>query len=192
MPRFRFIVLVVLLGASQLCQAQLKDENLLVDLPPGYKADHEDRQGRVVLTEMVPRAESVASWTEMLSAQIFLGLKTMTPDQYRLFLRRKWGEACKGATSSSITEGQENGYEFSLWVQSCPLNPATAKAEVTYFKALKGNDNFYVVQKAFRYAPTLEQVKQWMDYMKTVTVCDTRLEDRPCPNLKPGETERKP
>jgi hypothetical protein len=64
------------------------------------------------------------------------------------------------------------------------LNQATGKPEKTWFKAIKGNDSFYVVQKAFKFDPSKEQIAQWMQYFRSVAVCDTRLADRPCPKLE--------
>jgi len=60
-------------------------------------------------------------------------------------------------------------------------NPATGKPELTWFKALQGNDNFYLVQKAFKFEPSGEQVTDWVNFLNTVKVCDTRLPDRACP-----------
>jgi hypothetical protein len=67
-----------------------------------------------------------------------------------------------------------------VWLQNCPLNKATGKPEITWFKAIQGNDSFYIVQVAFKAWPSKEQITQWMGYLKDVAVCDTRLPDRPC------------
>ena len=66
-------------------------------------------------------------------------------------------------------------------MQVCPLNQATGKPEITWFKAIQGNDSFYVVQKAFKFMPTNEQVVAWTQYLKSVQVCDTRIKGRECP-----------
>ena len=65
-----------------------------------------------------------------------------------------------------------------------PLNKATGKPEITWFKAIQGNDSFYIVQVAFKAWPSKEQITQWMRYLKDATVCDTRLPDRAC--VAPG------
>jgi hypothetical protein len=41
-----------------------------------------------------------------------------------------------------------------------------------------------VVQKAFKFAPSKEQVAQWMGFLKAAAVCDSRLPDRACPSSK--------
>ncbi len=168
--------------------AQLTDENLTHGLPTGYKIDFQTKQGNMAITEMVPQAESVKNWTEMMTTQTFLGLKTATPDSFQAYMQKTWADTCKGAGFAPVTKGEENGYPFAVWVQSCPLNVATGKPEHTFFKAIKGNDSFYVLQRAFKYSPTKDQVTQAMLVLREAKVCDSRLPDRPCMKVdKPAQ-----
>jgi hypothetical protein len=64
---------------------------------------------------------------------------------------------------------------------ACPRNAETGKPEWTWFKAIQGNDSFYVVQKAFKFEPARLQIVEWTRYLKGVSVCDTRLKERRCP-----------
>lgn len=177
-------LLYVSMLVPSVCFAQLSDENLLQNLPQGYKVDFQTKKGNMIMTEMVPQAETVNNWTEMVTTQIFLGLKNATPEQFQALMAKTWLATCKDGEVAPITKGEENGYAFSIWVQGCPLNPSTGKPEKTWFKAIKGNDSFYVVQKAFKFDPSKEQIIQWMQYFRSVMVCDTRLADRPCPKLE--------
>jgi hypothetical protein len=68
-----------------------------------------------------------------------------------------------------------------VWYENCPLNTATGKPEFTWFKAIEGNDSFYLVQVALNVQPSDEVSTLWMDYLKKVRICDTRLPDRACP-----------
>lgn len=178
------LLLSAFMAVPSVCFAQLKDENLLQNLPSGYKVDFQTRQGNMLITEMVPQAETVKNWTEMVTTQVFLGLKNATTEKFQEFMTKSWLASCKDSSVAHITKGEENGYPFSIWLQACPLNQASGKPEMTWFKAIKGNDSFYVVQKAFRFEPSNEQVVQWMKYFHSVTVCDSRLPDRPCPNIE--------
>ena len=181
--KLTYFLLPLLFGLSNVCLAELKDENLLQNLPNGYKIGFQAKQGNMVMTEMVPQTETVKNWTEMLTTQVFLGMKNSTLEQFQAFMAKSWLAACKGGEIAPITKGEENGYPFSIWLQACPLNPSTGKPEKTWFKAIKGNDSFYVVQKAFKFDPSNDQVIQWMQYFRSIKVCDTRLADRPCPQL---------
>jgi hypothetical protein len=89
--------------------------------------------------------------------------------------------ACAGSAAFPLASAQENGYPIALWLMACPRNKDTGKPEMTWFKAMQGNDSFYVVQKAFKFDPPKEQVAQWTRYLKSVTICDTRLRERACP-----------
>ena len=53
--------------------------------------------------------------------------------------------------------------------------------EISWFKAVQGNDSFYLVQKAFRFVPSKAQIARWVGYLKAVHVCDSRLPERACP-----------
>lgn len=179
--KMKYYVAMVLLLIPAFSWAELKDENLLQVLPAGYKVDFQTKKDTMLMSEMVPQNETVNNWSEMVTTQVFLGLKAVTPEDFQARMQKTWASACKGAQFASVTKGEENGYPFAIWIQACPLNQATGKAENTWFKAIQGNDSFYVVQKAFKFSPTAEQVTQWMQYFKTIKVCDTRLKDRACP-----------
>ena len=172
-------------GAS----AQLKDENLLQGMPEGYKIGFQERQGPIILTEMVPESESVEEWTEMVSSQLFIGLKSVSPETFRAESRKKWLEACKDGNFAEIASGEESGYPMALWMLSCPHSKAPGRPEITWFKAIRGQDAFYVVQKSFRFEPSNEQVQQSMRYLRQISVCDTRIPQRACPVIKPPEAE---
>jgi hypothetical protein len=179
---FAALVLVLLAGAGP-AHAEPVNENLLVAVPPGYKIDFRDKKPNSLMNEMVPAAETVNNWTEMLTVQIFYNMKA-TPEQFVAKMVSGWTAACPGARSSEIANGPENGYPAGVWLLNCPKNPATGKPEITWIKAMQGNDSLYVVQKAFRFTPSKDEVVQWMKYLRSVAVCDSRLADRACPQTK--------
>lgn len=160
--------------------AGLENENLLVSLPPGYKVDFQRKSDKAIITEMVPSAENVNAWTEMVTVQVFFGLK-IAPEQFRARLEKLWGDSCPGSTFHTVGKGVENGYPALVWIQNCPLNTQTGKPEITWMKAIGGNDSLYLVQKAFKFTPSDEQVTVWTKYLRGVAVCDSRLADRACP-----------
>lgn len=162
---------------------ELKGENLLQSVPSGYKVGFQEKNGKMFMTEMVPQGESVEAWTEMVTTQVFLGEKRLTPQGMEAAMKKSWQAACPDSQVFSLSNGTENGYSYTLWLSACPKNPATGRPELTWIKAIKGNDSFYMVQKAFKFEPDKAQIERWMRYLRTVTVCDTRLDDRPCPQL---------
>jgi hypothetical protein len=172
-----------LILASGTAVADLVNENLLVAAPTGYKVDFQKKNQHELMTEFVPSNETVNNWTEMVTVQIFFNLK-VTPDQFRARMQKTWGDSCAGSQFNDVGKGVENGYPALIWMQSCPRNAATGKPEITWFKALQGNDSFYVVQKAFKFQPSKEQIVQWTKYLRDVALCDSRLADRACPKAK--------
>jgi hypothetical protein len=160
--------------------AAFKNENLLVAVPKGYKPDYNAKSARGIITEMVPQNESVKDWTEMLTVQIFFRIKP-GPEAFRQRMAQDLAKACQGASLHPIAQGKENGYPFAVWMQVCPRNAQTGKPEWTWFKAIQGNDSFYVVQKAFKFEPARLQIIEWTRYLKGVTVCDTRGSEHRCP-----------
>lgn len=166
-------------------QNVLKDENLLMSVPNGYKIGFGKRQGNMQITEMVQHGEDVQSWTHMVTLQTFHGgVPQRTPIKFSKASEDSWKKVCRNAESHIISKGSENGYPFALWLQTCPLNPVTQKPEITMFKAIQGNDSFYVVQKAWKNEPGKDEIVNWTKYMKRVLVCDSRIKERACPSVK--------
>jgi hypothetical protein len=161
--------------------ADLVNENLITTAPPGYGVGFQDKNGQRQIVEWVPTGETVDNWTEMVTVQIFYHLNA-TPDAFMHDLEKRWLASCPGSPAPhTIANVTENGYPSLVWLLDCPKNPATGKPEITWFKAVQGNDSFYIVQKAFRFAPSKEQITRWVGYLKAIHVCDSRLPDRPCP-----------
>ena len=181
--KFIKVVLFLILLVPCISMADLKDENLLCRVPNGYKVDFQNKQNKLITIEMVPVNESVNSWSEMVTVQIFLGLKNVTPDQMKTRLEKLWMATCKDSAGATMKSGVENGYPFTLWLLNCPLNESTGKQEFTFFKAIQGNDSLYLVHKAFKSEPTKEQMAIWIKYLKDAIVCDSRLSDRKCPQV---------
>jgi hypothetical protein len=51
-------------------------------------------------------------------------------------------------------------------------------------RAIKGNDSFYVVQRAVRSIPSADRLETMKKYIESVSVCDSRLPPRACPTVK--------
>jgi hypothetical protein len=183
--KLSYFWLFTLLALPSICLAELRNENLIQNMPKGYKIDFQNRQANIGMSVMLPQNETEANWTEVVNTKIFFGLKDAEPKGYQDFMTKKLLATCKNGEAKSISKGEENGYPFSVWQQACPLNQATGKPEKSWFKAIKGNDSFYVIEKTFRFAPSEEVISQWMEHLRTVIVCDTRSADHPCPTLEP-------
>ena len=163
--------------------AQLVNENLVIAFPEGFKVGNEQRADGVRLSEMIPKNETIDDWTQMVTVQIFFGKPPMTPAEFETTIDMGWKSSCPTASNGHVTNGVENGYGFSLWIESCERNPTTGKPETTLFKAIEGNDSFYLVQKAFRTKPTVDEIGAATAYLRKIQVCDSRKPEQACPRF---------
>lgn len=180
-PRVALLFPALLAFFSSPAFAQLQDENILMGLPDGYVVGHQDKGANGMIVEMVPQGETVENWTQMVTMQIFFHRGDMTPQAFEQNMQANWSNSCPNSQYRQIRSGAENGYSFSFWLLDCPLNSQSGKPETTFFKAIQGNDAFYVVQKAFRGEPTKDQIVDWTQLAGKVQVCDTRLPEQACP-----------
>jgi hypothetical protein len=159
---------------------EIQNENLLMTIPDGYKRDFYDKIQDMITSEMVPVNESADSWTQIVRVQIFHALNA-TPAQFKLEMDKARTSICSERSSRTLIEESKNGYATIVWYDQCSWNTATGSSEFTWFKGIQGNDSFYLIQVTLKVEPTDEISTRWMEYLKSVRVCDTRLPDRACP-----------
>lgn len=166
-------------------QAQLKGENLLVIPPAGFKVGYKGTNNGINMMEWVPAGETVQNWSEMVTVQIFNKRTDLDPGQFLGRIQQQWLAACNGSKPAPILTGKANGYTASMMMLHCPLLAATGKPETTMFRAIKGNDSFYVVQRAVRAVASPDQVEKMKQYLAEVSVCEAGSPQHPCPALTP-------
>lgn len=171
-------------GGPVQAQQQLKNENLLVGMPPGFKLGFKESKNGMNMQEFVPAGETVQDWTEMVTVQVFLSRKDLQPAPFLGAMQQQWAGSCKGSSATPVVTGKVKGYDAASIVLSCPAVASTGKPETTILAAIKGNDSFYVVQRAVRSIPTREQFETMKKYIESVSVCDSRLPSRACPTVK--------
>ncbi len=177
------ITVIALLGTAHAwAQPALQAENLLVAQPAGFKVGYQANKDNTAISEWVPEGQSVDSWTQMLTVQVFRGSK-VAPATFLQGIGKQWSDACPGSAGKGIFTGQTNGYVVSMLVLRCPKNPTTGKPETTAFRVIKGGDALYSVQRAFRSEPSDTELDDVMHYLAKVSVCDTRAPNHPCPSL---------
>ncbi len=124
-------------------QAQpLKNENLLVGMPQGFKLGFKDSKNGMNMQEFVPASETVENWTELVTVQVFLSRKDLEPAPFLGAMQQQWAGACKSSTATPLATGKVNGYDAASILLRCPLLASTGKPETTMLTAIKGNDSF--------------------------------------------------
>ena len=161
-------------------EASTKGERLLFTPPKDFQnVYHSERIGS--LTEFVPNGERTEGWTEMVTVQVFHGLK-VDPAPFLQTIGKGYAKDCPGFSSpKGILTGQANGYVVSMLVVNCPLNPATGKPETTVFRVIKGVDALYSVQHAWRSIPSEKNLDDSVHALGNVIICDARDASHPCP-----------
>ena len=179
---FRAISLAIVAAVAFSAPADaLQAENLLITKPGSYSVGFHNKSARQVMTEYVPAGETVENWTEMVTVQVFLNMRGVSPVQYRKRMEKMWGEACPGSQVKNARDGDVNGYPTMTWALRCPHHARTGKPEYTWMKAVQGRDSFYLVQKAYKFEPTDAQIESWEKFFDDVRVCDTRRPKQACP-----------
>lgn len=175
------IVPMVLVAGGPAAAQGLVGENILITMPEGFKSGHDAAQDQQEIHELIPANETVEEWSSMVTLQIFHGIADIDPNLFAGQLAGNWTAACAGSAVRKLTDGYVNGFKFTLWTYTCPLNPQTGKPETMYLKGIAGSDAFYSVQYAFRDVPTDERETTALTYLVAASACDTRKADRPCP-----------
>ena len=71
MTQRMLLAMCLALAAAGPAAAELVNENLLVAVPDGYKIDFRDKNATMLINEMVPVAENVHDWTEMITCLLY-------------------------------------------------------------------------------------------------------------------------
>jgi len=174
------LAVAMLLLWAPAANAALKNENLLAPIPQGFKAGYTTHNSKEDTAEFVPAAETVNNWSRMITISMF-NAGTLEPDLFAGRLVQEWAGACSGSSGQKVKSGLENGYQYSLWLFGCPFNSLTGKPQTMLLKAISGTNSLYSVQFAYNANDTEALDAQALDFLKTVSVCDTRIKARPCP-----------
>ncbi len=181
MRRLLMYVAAGLAWASSAQGGALQDENVLLPIPPGFKAGWHSVQGQLTATEFVPAGESVEAWSQMVTEKIFHGRSNDPPDGLPTAMSSGWKTVCPGGAAQKLGAEVENGYPAAIWAFICLRNPQTGKPESMWIKVISGSDSLYSVQYAIRSEVTADAARSALAYLRGVTVCDTRRADRSCP-----------
>lgn len=177
----RLLCLVLAATAVGCATVPQPGEHLQQAVPIGYRVIHQDSKGAIVSTEMAPEGQSASDWIEMLRTQVYYGLKSVKPEEFRAESQRKWLQQCPEGKYLEVMSGEENGYPAAIWLLSCPYSAAPGRPEFIWSKAIRGSENFYAVQKLFRFEPSTDQARFWMNQLRRVAVCDNRVPEHACP-----------
>ena len=171
------ILIILLFIQSFAYTKELKNESLLQTIPENFKLAYNNKQVMAEMYEFIPKNETLKNWSEMITTNIFHKNLNISAQEYIKEVKAKWEESCEVGYTKLLPHGKENGYDYALVMLYCKKSKQIDKEQLTYIKAIKGNDSFYVVQKAFTYLIKKDKIIDTMRYLKRIGVCDTRLQN---------------
>ncbi|MGX5721666.1 hypothetical protein [Shinella zoogloeoides] len=148
---------------------------MLSRTPYGYKVAFRIKNDVDVMIEMLPEEETLDTWTEMLTVQVMRNVNGYTLDSFYAGMKEGWMEMCSRGSVQIIERGHEGLQPTLIWSQICVLNRETGQPENTWFKLSIPNGVLVLVQKAFRFTPTDDDIAIWLDFLRDVRV-DHRLQ----------------
>ena len=156
-------------------------ETLARQAPIGFKSVFSGGRNGASVQEFVPKAESLKTWTSMVTVRVFKAKADLRPGKFLVEFGENYAAVCPALSHTNVLNGSANGYDVSLLAIQCPRNPTTGKPENLYIRAIKGGDSFYSVQYAYDHALTADEKVSLGKYLESVIVCDTRKPEHPCP-----------
>ncbi|WP_057462015.1 hypothetical protein [Pseudovibrio sp. POLY-S9] len=179
MRRLLGAVFALLIASGLSFASDLKNENLLVGMPEGYKVAFSQNKNGLLVSEMIPRGQSLKNWKDMVTVQIHFSRRVPMKVLEKQYTQVK-SPICKQQDGRLVRKGRENGYEFGLFHTSCTTTPAS-KSETVLTKVILGNDSTYFTIKSWRSKVGKAEIVKWSRYLSGVKVCDSRIEGRKCP-----------
>ena len=158
---------------------QKGQEVVIAATPSGYKASDPIKTDKNVIQLLYPKGESPNNWTERLTLEAFPELIDHTPSAFQKAIQGP-SENCKDGKVISSRVGQDDGYAFAVWSETCAGSSA-GKTEFRFNKVIQGHDNLYVITRSFQFAPSEAQTQQFQSYLASVKVCDSKRSGQPCP-----------
>ncbi len=102
------------------------------------------------IVEWIPSDQGIADIKDILTRQVFLGLKKQDPATFLREVLQRMGGACERARTNGPKEATEHGYAVAYAQAYCSNQKGAAKDADIFLKAIRGNDALYVVQREFR------------------------------------------
>lgn len=155
-------------------------ERLLLQSPKGFKLAADTANDKESTTVLVPGGENIANATTRITAQTLFRQAEQSPEAYRAARQKAAIAACPGARFEDLRHGNENLYPMVMWSESCPSAKDDDKPSLSWWKAVQGRENFYVLRLAADAEPAPKQRKLWTKFFELSRVCDSRVPGQRC------------
>ena len=179
-------VMLIAIGASP--TFAVPGEYLFCDPPRGWSIATNKSNSKTAFMEILPDLEKANGWSQIITVQTFFGRSDILPSRWCEDFQAQMTEVCSNLSFSKVTIFRDNGFSAARMMMYCPdltdcertpENLRKHKGEITYIKAIRGLNHFYVIQRAWRGEPfedpsTSEMPKrlmmEWMKFFERVQV----------------------
>ncbi len=173
-----------------------EQEHLVAPVPPDWAVSGRANDGELRTLEYAPHATLPRAGDERILVESSRPEPRPDPRVFLRLLARDARQRCPTLRASELSRRDENGYATSVWLFDCPDGPDTG-LPLQMFKAIRGDDWFYVVARTSTRADTRPagvegervRIAEWAQYMRGVQVCNVARPGHPCPGVgAPGTT----
>ncbi|MGE5476589.1 MAG: hypothetical protein ACM3Q1_08055 [Bacteroidales bacterium] len=186
--RLPAVAAALVLAAAPAMAEQFIGERLLMNAPQGWGAIPIQRGEKMVISRLFPPGENDKQWTQAITVQMYPG-SDQSPRSFVEGIISYSRDNCEAAGPGPVNEGQNNGYPTAVVTVTCTKGPS-GMGGFALVQAIRGRDALYVVQRQWRgpafardqnpaFPPNM--LKDWGDFAKTVSLCDSRDVKHPCP-----------
>lgn len=170
--------------------AAMQGENLLVPpMPAGWVKAYDAQGNGITMVEYVPAGQTIDNWSEMITIEVFHDRGGTSPAALQQTVSDGFRVNCEALHVDGLGTGTTSGLAAGRWIVYCSKVKETGKGEITYFQAISGRQNFFLVQRTLRIPPfdparpPFDQARlaEWQGFFDQVGVCDSADAKRPCP-----------
>lgn len=173
------ITLLLFLSAASHAEVALhRGENLLQPMPvPGEGWEVSSREAGESRSVRWSHPESGESLTTTISSG-----KLESTARFREINDTTGRSHCDEFSTTTILEGKTNGFEREIWLAQCGQDDSDGFTLL--HQIIAGRDSTYYLVKRWPAYPDEPELRSWVEYFETISVCDTRTRRQaPCPEL---------
>jgi hypothetical protein len=175
------LVIVVLMSQLSIQSEDALDlksgENFLQPLPPpesGWSVNRGETKNALVV-----------EWTKGEGKDVFSVIFRSTAggfpaDEFRQISNQLGHDKCSPFETVDVTSEPINGFARSIWHDLCGGADGSLRTTLTLY--ITGKDAGYYVLRKWPTRASEEELKLWIAYFESISVCDTRKRrNAPCP-----------
>ena len=188
MKKSSLLALALLIGFPAWAQ-NAPPEHVVARYPAQWVAQPPMRQDKLTVVRLLPPGQAAEDYSEAVILEHYED-EHQAPKDYVMSRAEASRRSCDGLMSSTVDETPINGYKAASIQFTCTKSHRNGKSGVMMVIAIAGRDALHVISRVWvgqavaanQIVPVPDTViAEWLAFAKTVTLCDTRDVQHPCP-----------